>query len=187
LPISPATWPDNGAVTSRPSPPGSQGSALSGVSIGVGFLVSGLVVLLLPKLLGLTSPWPVTGRVAAWMLLTIGLAGTGIELERLGRRGWDNLGIGLSVLSAAAALLALATRVLNGAVAPVVGVIGVVVGLFGIAGTIDGLGKIFAAPAAAGSSRGSGSGASSTWSAAEKVGVLLSAAQLLVGLAALFG
>lgn len=99
----------------------------------------------------------------------------------------DNLGIGLSVLSAAAALLALATRVLNGAVAPVVGVIGVVVGLFGIAGTIDGLGKIFAGPAAAGSSRGSGSGASSTWSAAEKVGVLLSAAQLLVGLVALFG
>src|SRR5664280_3408799 len=99
-----------GALSSPSSP---SAEPLSGLAIGLGFLATAIVLLFLPRLLRLNAPWPTASRVSAWVLLTIGVAGTGTELEKL-RPGFANLGVGLLLLSVAAGMLALATRVLHG-------------------------------------------------------------------------
>jgi|GEM_PF-4877169 hypothetical protein len=172
-----------GALSSPSSP---SAEPLSGLAIGLGFLATAIVLLFLPRLLRLNAPWPTASRVSAWVLLTIGVAGTGTELEKL-RPGFANLGVGLLLLSVAAGMLALATRVLHGRIAAAAGIVGVLVGLLGMGGAIGGLGELITAGnGRAYSTPPAPTAPGSAWSAAVVIGVVLSGLQLGVAVVALF-
>lgn len=84
---------------------------------------AGALCWLLPGLLDLPFGWAVAGRIAAWLLFTIGTAGALVELDKE-RPGFGDLAVAAILLSIGLGLLALGTQALEGVLEAIVGVIG---------------------------------------------------------------
>jgi len=100
---------------------------------------------LLPEFLHLGPAWLISGRVAAWVLFTVGTAGVLIELDNE-RQGFGELAVAAVCAFCGLGLLALATELLHGVVAAVLGVTGTLFLIATLIASGIGTGKLLSPP-----------------------------------------
>lgn len=162
------------------------------MGFGLGCALAAAACWGLPYLLGTEAGWVIAGQVAAWVFFTVAATGSLIEVEkRSGRQGFTALGVAALFVSVGAGLLALATRVIQGAPAAIAGVLGmafivcgcVFAGL-GIGGIASGHPKRVSGDRAAPADP-PGPPQRPGFSPAEVVAIALAAAQVILGALAL--
>lgn len=173
-------------MTKRPPRP--EATAAEGIGLGLGLAAAGAVCWFLPHLMNAGGHWSIAGRIAAWILFTVGAAGSLMELDKAtAQPGFSDFGVAAVLIGSGAGLLALARHVLSGSGAAVAAIAGAGLLIVALGGAGMGLGKFAGRRERPGSPTQSGTAAPAApaFSRAEKWGLALAAMQVALAVVAL--